>query len=77
VKKTVIVYRPIHDSSGFQGLEEQTVPEMTYAYIEAVSEFYIKLYEHITGEYLLKNDISNIQHRIEMNILEYLGKQVS
>ncbi len=36
--------------NGFQGLEGQTVPEMSDEYINSVSERYIELYENITGE---------------------------
>ena len=59
-------------SNDFQGLEGQTVPEMTDAYIETVSKRYIELYENITGEPFIKADISNIQKRIEKNVLGYL-----
>jgi len=59
-------------ANGFQGLEGQTVPHMTDEYIETVSERYIELYENITGETFVKGDISNIQKRIEENVLEYL-----
>ena len=59
--------------NGFQGLEGQSVPEMSDAYIETVSARYIELYENITGETFIKADISNIQKRIEKNVLEYLG----
>ena len=58
--------------NGFQGLEGQTLPEMTDAYIETVSERYIELYENITGESFEKANISNIQERIENNVLNYL-----
>ncbi|MEC8883576.1 MAG: phosphoribosylaminoimidazolesuccinocarboxamide synthase, partial [Bacteroidota bacterium] len=47
-------------SNGFQGLEGQTLPEMTDAYIETVSERYIELYENITGETFVKADLSDI-----------------
>jgi phosphoribosylaminoimidazole-succinocarboxamide synthase len=57
---------------GFQGLEGQTVPEMSDEYITAVSERYIELYENITGETFIKADVSNIQERIEKNVLGYL-----
>lgn len=57
----------------FQGLEGQTVPEMTDEYIQTVSERYIELYENITGETFVKADIGNIQDRIEKNILKYLN----
>ena len=60
-------------SNGFQGLEGQTVPEMTDEYIASVSERYIELYENITGEPFVKANIANIQERIEKNVLEYLN----
>ena len=60
-------------SNGFQGLEGQTVPEMTDNYINEVSERYIELYQNITGESFIKADLSNIQQRIEDNILNYLA----
>ncbi len=59
-------------SNNFQGLEGQTVPEMTDEYISSVSERYIELYENITGETFIKADISDIQERINSNVLEYL-----
>jgi phosphoribosylaminoimidazole-succinocarboxamide synthase len=58
--------------NGFQGLEGQTVPFMSDAYIETVSERYIELYENITGESFVKADVSKIQDRIEKNVLDYL-----
>ena len=61
-------------SNGFQGLEGQILPEMTDEYIETVSDRYIELYENITGETFIKADISNIQERIEKNVLDYLNK---
>ena len=61
-------------SNGFQGLEGQTVPEMSDEYIITVSERYIELYEKITGETFIKADSTNIMHRIENNILHYFEK---
>ncbi|MBT2163117.1 phosphoribosylaminoimidazolesuccinocarboxamide synthase [Zobellia barbeyronii] len=60
--------------NGFQGLEGQTLPEMTDTYVESVSERYIELYENITGETFVKADISDIQNRIEGNVLNYLKR---
>lgn len=60
-------------SNGFQGLDGQTVPEMSDEYIESVSERYIELYENITGEKFVKADVSNIHERIGNNISKYLG----
>ncbi len=59
--------------NGFQGLEGQTLPEMSDAFIETVSDRYIELYENITGETFVKADISDIQQRIERNVLDYLA----
>ena len=59
-------------SNDFQGLEGQTVPEMSDAYIESVSERYIELYESIMGETFVKADVSNIQERIGQNVSSYL-----
>ena len=61
-------------SHNFQGLEGQTVPEMSDDYIKTVSERYIELYENIMGEPFLKADVSNIQNRIETNVLRYLNQ---
>ena len=59
-------------ANNFQGLEGQTVPFMSDEYIKSVSERYIELYENITGETFIKADVSNIQSRIEANVLAYL-----
>lgn len=58
----------------FQGKEGQLIPEMTDEYISTVSERYIELYENIMGEKFVKADISEINNRIEKNVLEYLSK---
>ncbi|MCW5515554.1 phosphoribosylaminoimidazolesuccinocarboxamide synthase [Muriicola sp. Z0-33] len=60
-------------SNGFQGLEGQTVPEMSDEYITSVSERYIELYENITGETFVKADVSDIENRIHENVLNYLN----
>nr|WP_297782504.1 phosphoribosylaminoimidazolesuccinocarboxamide synthase [uncultured Allomuricauda sp.] len=61
-------------SNGFQGLEGQSVPEMSDEYIESVSNRYIELYENITGEQFVKSDISDLQNRILENVTAYLAK---
>jgi len=60
--------------NGFQGKEGQQIPNMTDDYIATVSERYIELYENIMGEKFVKADISEINNRIEKNVLEYLSK---
>ncbi|MBP8066566.1 MAG: phosphoribosylaminoimidazolesuccinocarboxamide synthase, partial [Flavobacterium sp.] len=61
-------------ANGFQGKEGQQIPEMTDEYIATVSERYIELYENILGEEFVKADISNINERIEKNVLAFLNK---
>ncbi len=60
-------------ANNFQGLKGQVVPVMTDEYIETISERYIELYENIMGENFIKADVSNIQERIENNVLAYLS----
>ncbi|PDS26885.1 phosphoribosylaminoimidazolesuccinocarboxamide synthase [Flavobacterium branchiophilum] len=59
--------------NGFQGKEGQQIPEMTDKYIESVSDRYIELFENILGESFVKADITDIQSRIEKNVLNYLA----
>jgi phosphoribosylaminoimidazole-succinocarboxamide synthase len=52
----------------------QTMPEITDEYAESVSERYIELYEHITGEKFDKAaEEGNIAARIERNVKNYLA----
>jgi phosphoribosylaminoimidazole-succinocarboxamide synthase len=61
--------------NGFQGKEGQTIPNMTDEYIQTVSDRYIELFENIIGEEFIKADISDINSRIEKNVLDYLSKK--
>ena len=61
-------------SNGFQGLEGQSVPEMSDAYVETVSDRYIELYEKIMGEPFLKADVNQIQERIKLNVERFLSE---
>ncbi len=56
----------------FMGKAGQTVPEMTPEFIESVSDRYIELYEHITGEKFVKADESDISDRIAKNVTDCL-----
>ena len=58
--------------NGFMGKEGQTVPEMTEEYVNSVSERYIELYEHITGEKFTRTESDDINARIEKNISTFL-----
>ena len=60
--------------NGFQGKQGQHAPDMTDEIVTSISERYIELYEHITGEKFVKEDTSNIAERIEKNVTEYLKK---
>lgn len=58
--------------NGFQGKEGQQIPDMTNEYIATVSERYIELYDNIVGEQFVKEDISNINQRINENVNAFL-----
>ncbi len=60
--------------NGFQGKEGQKVPEMSPELISSISERYIELYEHITGERFIKADAADVLKRVENNILESLNR---
>ncbi len=54
----------------------QQMPEITDEYAESVSERYIELYEHITGETFSKADFDgDIASRIERNVAQYLSQR--
>ena len=59
--------------NGFQGKEGQQVPEMTPAIVQSISDRYIELYEHITGETFVKEEGADLAARIEKNVAAYLG----
>jgi phosphoribosylaminoimidazole-succinocarboxamide synthase len=56
----------------FQGKEGQVVPEMTPEIVEGISNRYIELFEHITGEQFEKGCTDNLLERIEKNVTAYL-----
>ena len=58
---------------GFQGKKNQIVPEMSSEYVNGVSERYIELYEKITGLKFVKEELKEIDQRIETNVLNYLS----
>ena len=58
--------------NGFQGKEGQQVPEMTPEIVSSISERYIELFEHISGETFVKADTEAIAARIEKNVTDYL-----
>jgi phosphoribosylaminoimidazole-succinocarboxamide synthase len=62
--------------NGFQGKEGQQIPEMTDDLINQISERYIELYEHITGEKFIKSDVSDVIQRVEGNINKAIAQLV-
>ena len=54
--------------NGFQGKEGQRVPEMTDEVVQHISERYIELYEQITGEKFVREEISDVLARVERNV---------
>lgn len=61
--------------NGFQGKEGQQVPEMTDEIIHSISERYIELFEHITGERFQKpENVGSVMSRVEHNIQYALGR---
>ncbi|PWV51715.1 phosphoribosylaminoimidazolesuccinocarboxamide synthase [Chitinophaga sp. S165] len=59
-------------ANGFQGKDGQQVPEMTDEFVNSVSERYIELFENITGQKFVKEDISKTD--AEKKIAETLQK---
>ncbi len=58
--------------NGFQGKEGQQIPEMNEEFVGSVSDRYIELFENITGDSFKKSDLSDINKRIEANILGWI-----
>ena len=59
--------------NGFMGKEGQQVPEMTDAYCDSVSDRYIELYEHITGEKFAREEAADIAGRINTAVTDWLN----
>jgi len=59
----------------FMGHAGQQVPDMPDEFVQQVSDRYIELYEHITGEKFVKSDVSDVIKRVEKNVLSWLNEQ--
>jgi phosphoribosylaminoimidazole-succinocarboxamide synthase len=59
--------------NGFQGKDNQQIPEMSDAKIIEISNRYIELYEQITGEAFVKATTENVLDRIEKNVTSFLS----
>ena len=58
--------------NGFQGKEGQKVPFMSDEFVDQISDRYIELYEHITGDKFKKEELADVNARIFMNVSEFL-----
>ena len=62
-------------AGGFQGREGEKVPEMTPEVVAGITDRYVELYEHITGEKFHPADCPDVAARIEANIRKFIDKQ--
>ena len=60
-------------ANGFQGQEGQQVPEMTEEVVNGITNRYIELYEHITGEKFVPAPADNVEQRIYDNVTNWLA----
>ncbi|MGJ1204785.1 phosphoribosylaminoimidazolesuccinocarboxamide synthase [Sphingobacterium lactis] len=58
--------------NGFQGKDGQKVPEMTEEIVKSISERYIELFEHITGESFQYPEEGDVLKRVEANVTREL-----
>ena len=59
--------------NGFMGRPGEVVPEMTDDICNSISQRYIELYEHVTGQKFVPADSSHLAARIERNIAAALN----
>ena len=62
-------------ANGFQGQEGQQVPEMTEEVVNGITNRYIELYEHITGEKFVPAPAENVEQRIYDNVMNWLANR--
>ena len=58
-------------ANGFQGQEGQKVPEMTPEVVSGITDRYVELYEHITGEPFARKDYT--AESVEADVLDCLS----
>ena len=58
--------------NGFQGKENQQVPEMTAEFVNSVTERYVELFEKVSGQAFLKDEHQNPLERIRENVVNAL-----
>lgn len=62
--------------NGFQGKEGQSVPFMSDDFVMQISERYIELFEHITGDKFEKAELVDVNARIYRNISDFLANNL-
>ena len=62
--------------NNFQGKEGQTVPFMSDDFVSLISERYIELFEHITGDNFVKAEMEDVNDRIFRNIADFLASKM-
>ena len=60
-------------AGGFQGREGEVVPEMTDEVVNGITDRYIELYEHITGEKFQRAQCDDLAERVRTNIEKFLS----
>lgn len=60
--------------NGFQGKEGQTIPAMSEAWVNEISERYIELYEKVTGKKFVRANSENLLMEVEAAINKALEK---
>lgn len=60
--------------NGFQGKEGQQIPKMTDKIVSSISERYIELYEHITGERFVYTEQQDLTARVEQHVAAALQR---
>ena len=59
-------------AGGFQGQAGQKVPEMTPEVVKGITDRYVELYEHITGQPFDRAECADVAARIENHINDFL-----
>ncbi len=59
-------------AGGFQGQAGQKVPEMTPEVVNGITDRYVELYEHITGQPFDRAECADVAARIENHINDFL-----
>ncbi len=62
--------------NGFQGKDGQKVPYMSDEFVSQISDRYIELFEHITGDKFVKAGLEDVNARIFENINQFLAGKI-